>query len=291
MLSRRHFGTLAIGGTLSVSRLWAQPSRSHSIGACDWSLGQRQHIDAFRVAQAIGLEGLQVSFSTPGSDYDLRDPLTRERYYRRSEETGIQLASLGMGVLNQQPLATHPESIQWVSDAIDVMATMEREHPKRAPRVCLLAFFGKADLNGKPELQDTVIRKLKPLAPKAEAHGLVLGIESLLSAKDHLRMIESVGSPALQVYYDSANSHRMGYDINQEVVEIGGDRICEVHCKERGEIMGKGAVDFRGFRDALNKADYRGWLIIEGSKPKAADLVSAYRRNLQHLDTLFRSRP
>ena len=169
MLSRRHFGTLAIGGTLSVSRLWAQPSRSHSIGACDWSLGQRQHIDAFRVAQAIGLEGLQVSFSTPGSDYDLRDPLTRERYYRRSEETGIQLASLGMGVLNQQPLATHPESIQWVSDAIDVMAAMEREHPKRAPRVCLLAFFGKADLNGKPELQGH--RHSKAKTPGTKSRG------------------------------------------------------------------------------------------------------------------------
>jgi len=71
------------------------------------------------LAKQIGLEGLQVSFSTPGSDFDLRDKAVREQYYQRVDATGIRLASLGMGVLNQMPLATHPEAIDWVSDAID----------------------------------------------------------------------------------------------------------------------------------------------------------------------------
>ena len=34
----------------------------YKIGACDWSIGKRQQIDAFEVAKEIGLDGIEVSF-------------------------------------------------------------------------------------------------------------------------------------------------------------------------------------------------------------------------------------
>ena len=258
------------------------------IGACDWTIGKMQDIAAFDVAQQIGLEGLQVSFSTPGSEFDLRDKKIREQYYQRVDETGIRLASLGMGILNKMPLATTPEAIGWVSDAIDVMAAMETEQPDKATKICLLAFFGKGDINGKPELMDVVIEKLKTIAKKAEDNGVVFGIESLLSADDHLKIIDAVGSSAVQVYYDSANSLRMGYDIYAEVEQLGSERICQVHCKQDNAFIGEGDVDFAKFRLSLEKAGYRDWLIIEGSKPKGVEVVEAYRKNFATLDGLFR---
>ena len=66
------------------------------IGACDWTIGQKQHIDAFEVAEKIGLEGLQVSFSTPGSDFDLRDKKVREQYYKRVDVTGAQIGCVAV---------------------------------------------------------------------------------------------------------------------------------------------------------------------------------------------------
>ena len=258
------------------------------IGACDWSLKKKQHIGAFEVAKEIGLEGLQVSFSTPGSEFDLRDQKVREQYYERVESTSIKIASLGMGVLNQMPLATHPEAIGWVSDAIDVMAAMKKEEPDKATDICLLAFFGKGDLNGKPDLMDAVIKKLKTIAKKAEDNGVVFGIESLLSADDHLKVIDGVGSKSIQVYYDTANSNRMGYDIYDEVVQIGAERICQIHAKENGALLGDGKVDFEKFKASLDKIGYSDWLIIEGAMPKGADLLEAYRRNLAALDKVFR---
>jgi L-ribulose-5-phosphate 3-epimerase len=290
MISRRPFIKL-LGGTvagLSVNGSFAGPIQDFPIGACDWTIGKKQDIAAFGVGAKIGLEGLQVSFSTPGSEYDLRDRKVREQYYRRSDETGIRIASLGMGILNQLPLSTHPEAIGWVDDAIDVMAAMRKERPGNSPDVCLLAFFGKGDINGQPDLMDAVIRKLKTIAKKAEDNGVVFGIESLLSAGDHLKIIDRVGSKAIQVYYDSANSDRMGYDIYQEIGQIGGDRICEVHCKENGALLGEGKIDFRRWKNCLTKAGYRGWLIIEGARPKKTDVVPAYRRNFKLLDQVFR---
>ena len=290
MLARRPFLQI-LGGSVAatVARpVLAGAKANYPIGACDWSIGQRQNISAFDVAAKIGLEGLQVSFSTPGSEFDLRDRKVREQYYRRVDETGVRIASLGMGILNKMPLATHPDAAGWVEDAIDVLAAMRKEQPNKAPKVCLLAFFGKGDINGKPELMKAVIGKLKTVAKKAEDNGVVFGIESLLSADDHLAVIDGVGSRSIQVYYDSANSDRMGYDIYREVLQIGGERICEVHCKENGALLGKGKIDFPRFKDSLKEAGYKGWLIIEGSKPKEADLSEAYKANFALLDSVFR---
>ncbi len=292
MMNRRPFLQLLGGTTAAVSArtVFGAPASSFHIGACDWSIGKKQDIAAFDVAGEIGLEGIQVSFSEPGSAFDLRDRKIRDQYYKRVDDTGIQIASLGMGILNQRPLATDPETIGWVDEVIDVLAVMRQEQPEKAPTICLLAFFGKGDINGKPDLMEAVIRKLKTVAPKAEDNGVILGIESYLSADDHLKIIDGVGSKSIQVYYDSANSNQMGYNIYDEVVQIGGDRICEVHCKENGALLGEGVVDFPKFKSALTKAGYKdGWLIIEGAVPKKADVVDAYKKNYALLDRTFRA--
>ena len=266
---------------------FAKSPSKFPIGACDWTLKQQQNIAAFGIAEKTGLEGLQVSFSTPDSEFDLRDVKVREQYYRRVDETGIKLASLGMGILNKLPLATHPEAIGWVSDAIDVMAAMAKERADLAPNICLLAFFGKGDINGQPELMDIVTAKLRTVATKAEDHGVIFGIESLLSADDHLKIIDGVGSKTLQVYYDTANSDRMGYDIYKEIVQLGAERICQVHCKENGALLGGGPIDFERVKASLDQAGYSDWLIIEGSLPKEAELVEAYAKNLALLQSTF----
>jgi L-ribulose-5-phosphate 3-epimerase len=266
-----------------------EDAKKFPIGACDWSLKKPQHIDVFDVAKEIGLEGVQVSFSTPGSDFDLRDPKVRQQYYKRVDETGIKIASLGMAVLNKKPLATEPDAINWVSDAIDVMAAINKEKPDNEVRICLLGFFGAGDINGKPELMKSVTEKLKTVSAKAEDKGVVLGIESWMSADDHLKIIDGVGSKAIQVYYDTANSNKMGYEIYREVVQLGVDRICQIHCKENGALLGEGVVDFEKFKSSLDQIGYEDWLIIEGATPKGADVVDAYKKNFATLDRTFHS--
>ena len=292
MISRRPLLKLLGGSAAALSAqsvFSALTESNYQIGACDWCLKKKQDIAAFEVAKAIGLEGIQVSFSTPGSEFDLRNRKVRDAYYKRVDETGIQMASLGMGILNQRPLASDPEAIGWVSDAVDTMAAMKAEQPDKAPSVCLLAFFGIGDINGKPDAMDSVIKKLKTVAKKAEDNGVVLGLESYLSADDHLQIIDGVGSKAIQVYYDSANSAAMGYDIYEEAIQLGGERICEVHCKEKKTLLGGGDIDFPKFAAALKKAGYDdGWLIIEGALPKGTDLVESYKTNFSVLNKSFR---
>ena len=55
-------------------------------------------LNAFATATKIGLERVQVSFSTPGFSHDMRDRKVQEQYCEQVEKTGVQIASLGMGI-------------------------------------------------------------------------------------------------------------------------------------------------------------------------------------------------
>lgn len=255
--------------------------------------------DSFHFAKETGLEGIQYSFGAVGEGMDLRTRANRDRIRDVVDQTGVAISSLGIGLLNQVPLATTDEADELVADCLDAMVALKREAgalddrelAKRvSPKIVLLAFFGKADLNGDRERMAVVIRKLKRFAPIAEEHGFVLGIESLLNEADHRRIMNEVGSPAIKVYYDTANSARMGYDIYAEIESLGSDNICEIHIKENNDLIGRGEIDFVRIRSLLRQIDYDGWLILEGSVPKGMSRTDACKMNASYATKVFRPR-
>ncbi len=282
-LNRRQ-ALAAAGASLALSpvlgALAAEENRLFKIGACDWSLGHRQDIAALEVAKQIGLDGVEVSFDEVGARYDLRKPEVRREYLDACRRLDVEITSLAMGVLNRKPYASDPDAEQWVVDCIEVM-------PKLNQRVVLLAFFGKGNLKDKPDAQKEVIRRLKKAAPGAEKAGVVLGIESTLNAEEHLRILDAVGSSAVQVYYDVANMHYAGYDIYQEIRRIGRERICQVHAKERGALLGQGEIDFPKVKAALDDIGWTGWLIIEGATVRGRSMADCYKDNQEYLRSIF----
>ncbi len=287
ILSRRAFltrtaGTAAALVAAPLAPLWADPaSRRFRIGACDWSLGKMATPEAFAVAREIGLDGVQVSLGTEKDNMHLRQVAMQQAYRDAARESGLAIASLALGELNNIPFKSDPRTIAWVGDAVDVAAAL-------GVRVILLAFFHKGDLRDDPAGTAEVVRRLKTLAPRAEKAGVILGLESWLSAEEHLDIIERVGSPAVQVYYDVCNSNDRGYDIYDEIRRLGKrGLICELHAKENGALLGQGKVDFRRVRAALDDIGYSGWIQIEGALPPGVPLVSSYRANLKFLRELF----
>jgi len=272
----------------------------YRIGACDWSLGMKVSADSFQFAKENGLDGIQYSFDEKGNGLDLRTRENRDKVRAIVKETGVAISSLGIGLLNKVPLATTDEADELVADCLDAMIKMKQEAAeiddrefaaKVSPRIVLLAFFGKADLNGDEQRMQAVIHKLKRFAPIAEKHGFVLGIESLLSEADHRRIINEVGSPAVKVYYDTANSARMGYDIYGEIESLSAENICEIHIKQDAALLGEGDIDFDRIKSLLKKIDYQGWLIIEGSRPRGVSPAVATKQNAVFAQELFGSAP
>lgn len=250
-----------------------------SIGACDWSIGGHSSTGALHTARKIGLDGVQLSLGTEANDMHLRRPAVQKAYLDASAETGVKFGGLAIGELNKIPYKSDPRTEEWVNDSIDVASAL-------GCKVILLAFFGNGDLKNDPAGQKEVIRRLRRVAPKAEAAGIYLGIESWLSAEEHMDIIQAVGSGNVKVYYDVANSTQMGYDIYREIPWLN-THICEIHMKENGALLGKGAVDFRKVRKAVDQIGYRGWIHIEGAIPAGGDMLESYTANCRFLRELF----
>ena len=281
MLQRTALATaaLAIGPTVT-SLLAAPEKRRFKIGACDWSLGKLADPASFEVARQIGLDGVQVSLGTASDNLKLRQPEVQQQFKDAAKQAGVQIASLAIGDLNNVPYKSDPRTEAWVRDSVPVMQAL-------GVKVVLLAFFSKGDLAGDEAGTEEVIRRLKTVAPRAESAGVILGLESWLSAEDTLRIMDRVGSPAVKMYYDVCNSTDRGYDICKEIRQLGRDRICEFHLKENGCLLGKGPVNFEKVRDAINDIGYGGWMQIEGAVPPNANLVTSYAANLKFLRGLF----
>jgi sugar phosphate isomerase/epimerase len=261
-------------------------SRSRfSIGACDWSIGMRGKVDALSVARQLGLDGVQVSMghvakSEGDTDLQLRQPDVQRAYREAAASSGVRVAGVALDVMNQVPYKSDPRTEQWVSDSIDVAHAF-------GVRVVLLAFFERGDLRNDADGQAEVIRRLRRVAGKAESHGVILGIESWLSAADHVRILDAVGSPHVQVYYDVANATQMGYDIAAEIRQLGRERICEFHAKENGFLLGQGKIDFPSVRRAMDDIGFSGWIQIEGAIPKGQPMLDSYVHNVRFMRTHF----
>lgn len=282
MLTRTAAGAAALSFASSVSPLFSEAkSRRFKIGACDWSIGKLADVGAFEVAEQIGLDGVQVSLGTEKDDMHLRQAEIQEVYRQAVKKTGVEIAALAIGELNKIPYKSDARTIEWVSDSIDVCRAM-------GCKVVLLAFFSKGDLKGDKKGTDEVVRRLKEVAPKAEKAGVILGIESWLSAEEHMDIIDRVGSRAVQVYYDVANSNKMGYDIYEEIRWLGKQKqICQFHMKENGFLLGQGKVDFQKVRAAIDDIDYNGWMQIEGAIPRGQPMLESYRANEKYLRAVF----
>jgi L-ribulose-5-phosphate 3-epimerase len=257
----------------------ASETRRFKIGACDWSIGKTSDPAAFEVAKQIGLDGVMVSMGGVKDDLHLRQAAVQQQYRDAAKQAGLQIASLAIAELNTIPYKSDPRTVQWVSDSIDVCQALGLP-------VVLLAFFSNDDLRGDKAGVDEVVRRLKAVAPKAEKAGVALGIESWLSADEHLEIIQRVGSKAVRVYYDVCNSNDRGYDIYREIRQLG-KHICEFHAKENLSLLGQGKVDFRKVREALDDINYRGWIQIEGAVPRGQPMLESYQANCKFMRGLF----
>jgi sugar phosphate isomerase/epimerase len=270
-------GVTAFAFSKELSPLFADAdSRKFKIGACEWSL-RKSDPSCFDVAKEIGLDGVQVDFGNLSNGLHLRKPEVQKAYINAAKRTGLEIASLAMAVLNSVPLKSEPCSALWVLDAIEAAKALN-------VKVILIAQFGNGDLYKDKKGIDSTVAVLKELAPRAEKAGIILGIENYLSAEENLDIIRRVGSKAVQVYYDVGNSTDKGYDLYKEIRMLKG-QICEIHFKDNGFMLGKGRIDFKKVREALDEIGYSGWAQIEAAAPHS--LVQDYKEHLAYLRPIF----
>jgi sugar phosphate isomerase/epimerase len=277
MLSRSAQAAAALAFSTHFAPLFAAPEkRRFKIGACEWSL-RKSDPTCFDVAKQIGLDGVQVDLGRAADGMKLRRPDMQAAYLAAAKRTGLEVASLAMGELNNIALKSEPRAAIWLLDSIEVARAL-------GVSVILVAQFFRGDLKGDKQGTDRTVDLLKEIAPRAEKAGVVLGIENYLSAEENLDILRRVGSPAVRVYYDVGNSTDKNYDIYKELRMLKGV-ICELHAKDGNFMLGKGRIDFAKVREAIDEIGYTGWIQIEAAAPK--DLVTDYREQAEFLRKNF----
>jgi len=231
----------------------AKAAAGFKLAVCDWTIRKTADPGSFEIAKRIGLDGVQVDFGRGDNRLPLFDEELQQNMLKEARKQKMEIASLAMGVLNNVPYKSDPRAERWVRQGIDVAEAM-------GVKVILLAFFGEGDLKNDEQGVNMVVQRLRRIAPKAEMADITLGIESWLSAEQHIDIIERIGSPAVKVYYDVANSHKAGYDIYKEIRQLG-PLICEFHAN-------------------------RGWLVMEGTKMPLG-LEESCRYDAEYLRGIF----
>jgi L-ribulose-5-phosphate 3-epimerase len=286
-IDRRGFlgtaGAAIAAGALS-SPGWAANSSGLSIGMCDWNLGKKCDPNDIPKAKDAHLKGIQVTVGAGPGKMWLRQKALRQKYLDLGKQYGISFPSVAAGVLNEIPLKSEPQAAVYVIDALEAAKVLGAKN-------ILMAFFGRGDLRVQgpdKKFKNTstepfksyeldalgvkrVVAVLKEIAPRAEDLGVALGFENTLTAEQNLEIINQVGSPLLQVYYDVGNSTEYGYDVPAEIKLLGNDRICEIHLKDwRTPMLGsaEGAVKFPPIVEACKAIGYNKWFILETSGRK-----------------------
>ena len=118
----------------------------------------------------------------------------------------MAICSLAMSAFYGQSFADHPNADHFVDEWIDSMKAM-------GVRVGFLPFGVKGNVRDDPAVRAKFVAVLKRAAPRAEAAGVIIGIETNLDADGHKRFLDDVGSPAVQVYYNLGDALENKYDM------------------------------------------------------------------------------
>jgi L-ribulose-5-phosphate 3-epimerase len=235
-------------------------------------------LEAIHKAAEFGYQGYEIDigdFGSTGLGLHWPEEFTPERVVeagRVAEGAGIAISSLCLGVLwRYYPSSSDPDT------RAQAAAILRQAVPHAASvgaRVILLPVGQPEDLTPE-QARANLIGVLVECAPDAERAGVVFAVENVgqalaATADDLLGIVEAVGSPAVQVYYDVGNAAWTDADPMRDL-RLLGRHVAMVHVKDRGEeagrpqtvIVGDGTVPFREIGETLRAIGYDDYLVLE----------------------------
>jgi len=263
----------------AVAALWL-PKKAQAaelkikVGAC---------VVGLDAAKQAGLDGVEVGAGNEADELNIFKAETRAKYKAQMRSSGLPIASIMMGLFNHFPLATDPRAPAWLNQCIDAAKDLSIQ-------TILVAFFGKGDLQSGKKIKEaefaSAVRRIKAAAPRAKEAGVILAVENLLSAEQNLRLLDEIGSDAVQLYYDVYNlGQSMGYDVPAEIRRLK-DRIAQVHYKNGPKYLDEDRPFFEAATAAIKDIGYRSWIVLETSSPSKNGVADA-KRNGDFVRSLF----
>jgi sugar phosphate isomerase/epimerase len=262
----------------------------YKIGVCDWMILKRQKLGAFGLTKEIGADGVEVDMGSLGQrdtfENQLADPAVRQQFLDKAAELDLKICSLAMSGFYAQSFAERPTVPRMVQDCIDTMTQM-------GVKVAFLPLGVLGDLVLHPELRPAIVERLQAMGPKAEEAGVILGLETALDAAGEVKLLEDIGSPAVQVYFNFASALQNGRDLHAELRTLGKDRICQIHATDQDGVWleNNTRIDMPRVKETLDDMGWRGWLVLERSRDarNSRDVRGNFGANTRYLKSIFQA--
>lgn len=235
-------------------------------------------LEAIAKAAEWGYQGYEIDigdFGNTGLGLHWPEEFTPDRVAAAGEaaqRAGIEISSLCLGVLWKYYPSSSDPAIR--AQAAEIIRQAAPSAASVRAKVILLPVGQPDDLTPE-QARDNLVNVLKECVPVAEEAGVIYAVENvgqaLAQTPEHLiEIVERVGSPACQVYYDVGNAAWQGADPAQDIAKLGSHLVM-VHVKDRviedgkGKlaIIGEGMIDFPAAARALHKAGYDGYAVLE----------------------------
>lgn len=274
---------------LSPENVAAQSNGHHyKVAVVDLMILKRQKLGAFKLAKDIGADGLEVDMGGLGNretfDNKLAIDSVRNQFLAASKEMNLEICSLGMTGFFAQSFAQRPTAVKAVQDCINTAKKMN-------VKVAFLPLGVQGDLVKNPELRPAIVERLKAVGKMAEEAGVVIGIETSLDAKEELKLLKDIGSPAIKSYFNFANAVKNGRDISKELEILGKNEIVQIHCTDEDGVwlQNDPKIDLKKIKHTLDKMGWSGWLVIERSRDAndAHNVKKNFTANTTYVKSIF----
>jgi len=262
----------------------------YKIALIDLMLLKRQKLGAVTLTGELGADGLEIDMGSLGNretfENVLADTMVRNQFLSEARKQNLSFASMAMTGFYAQSLADRPTVPRMIGDCINTMKQM-------GIKIAFLPLGVEGDLKKYPERRTKIVERLKMAGKMAEDAGVVIGIETALSAEEEVKLLEEIGSPAIKIYFNFSNPLKEGRDLCKELDILGKDRICQVHCTNKDSVwlINDPQINMKKVKQTLDKMGWSGWLVIERSRDAndAKNVKRNYGANTAYLKSIFQN--
>lgn len=260
----------------------------YKIAVCDWMIHKRNDAGSLVRSRNLGCNGVEVDM---GGLSDLKTfsnnfntPEKIENLKKESCMTGAEICSIAMSGFYVQSFARRKFYFQPLKDCISLAKALD-------VKICFLPLVNDTKKEVYPGIRNVLVKRLKKVAEIAEDSGVVIGIETCLSASDEKKLLADVGSPAVKIYFNFEQSIIYGRNVIDELVYLGTDNICQIHCTNEDKYLLKDdpKINMNIIKKVLDKINYHGWLVMQRSRDlnKIHDYKWNYSQNALYLKSVF----
>ncbi|MEJ8819839.1 sugar phosphate isomerase/epimerase family protein [Lacibacter sp. H407] len=266
----------------------ARTNQRYKIGLIDLMLLKRQKLGAITLTAQLKADGVEVDMgglgNRPTFDNQLLIDSVRNQFIQTAKENKVEIFCLAMTGYYAQSFCGRAEYIRSIEDCIKTMKLMNVKH-------AFLPLGVQCDIKKNPAIRDSVIARLKVAGKLAEEAGVIIGIETSLTAKEEVELLKQIGSPAIKIYFNFSNPLKEGRDLISEIKILGKDRISMIHATNKDSVWLENdpQIDMYKVKKTLDEIGWSGWLVIERSRDakKPSDTKFNYGANTAYLKKVF----